>query len=146
MTPQDASYATVHDYPGGSVSLAPRIGMSDAVLRNKVNPHNTFNHLSLAEADKIMAVTADHRILEALAEHHGFVLVPVAFDAPATDTAILELVTHVWRHNGDVGRAVDDALSDGRITKRELDDIKESIYRVEQAMHTMLARITEIAE
>ena len=60
--------------------------------------------------------------------------------------AILELVTHVWRHNGDVGRSVDDALADGRITMRELEDIKQSIHRVEQAMHTMLARIQQIAE
>lgn len=145
MTPLDAAHATVHDYPGGSESLAPRLGMSGSILRNKVNANINTNHLTLVDADKMMSVTGDHRILEALAQHHGYVLVPVEFDTPSSDMAILELVTHVWRHNGDVGRAVDDALSDGRITKRELDTIKESIHRVEQTMHTMLARLKELA-
>ncbi|WP_341772648.1 phage regulatory CII family protein, partial [Burkholderia pseudomallei] len=44
----DAAYAVVHDYPGGSESLAPRLGMSAAVLRNKVNPNNATHHLGLA--------------------------------------------------------------------------------------------------
>lgn len=146
MSPLDAAHATVHDYPGGSESLAPRMGMRGSILRNKVNGNCDTNHLTLLDADKMMSITGDHRILESLAQQHGYVVVPVAFDSPSSDMAILELVTHVWRHNGDVGRAVDDALSDGRITKRELEDIKQTIHRVEQAMHTMLARITEMAE
>lgn len=146
MTPLDAAHATVHDYPGGSESLAPRLGMGGSILRNKVNANINTNHLTLVDADKMMSVTGDHRILSALAQQHGYVLVPVAFDAPPSDMAILELVTCVWRHNGDVGRSVDDALADGRITKRELDTIKKSIHSVEQAMHIMLARISQIAE
>lgn len=146
MNIKDAAHATVHDYPGGSESLGPRMNIVPAVLRNKVNPNSTSHHLTLVEADRLMSMTGDHRILEALAQHHGYVLVPVAFDTPPSDMAILELVTHVWRHNGDVGRSVDDALADGRITKRELEYIKQSIHRVEQAMHTMLARIQQIAE
>ncbi len=35
MTPQDAFHATCHAYPGGCESLAPRLGMTPAVLRNK---------------------------------------------------------------------------------------------------------------
>lgn len=146
MNIKDAMHHTVHDYPGGSESLGPRMGIVPAVLRNKVNPNSTSHHLTVIEADKMMTMTGDHRILEALAENQGYVVIPIAFDVPASDTAILELVTRVWRHNGDVGRAVDDALADGRITKRELEDIKQTIHRVEQAMHTMLARITEVSE
>lgn len=146
MTPLDAAHATVHDYPGGSESLAPRLGMSGSILRNKVNANINTNHLTLVDADKMMSVTGDHRILEALAQQHGYVLVPVAFDTPASDLAILELVTRVWRHNGDLGQAVDNALSDGVITKHEISDINQTIHRAEQAMHTMLARIKQIAE
>lgn len=146
MTPLDAAHATVHDYPGGSESLAPRLGMSGSILRNKVNANINTNHLTLVDADKMMSVTGDHRILEALAQHHGYVLVPVEFDTPASDLAILELVTRVWRHNGDLGQAVDNALSDGVITKHEISDINQTIHRAEQAMHTMLARIKQIAE
>lgn len=144
MNIKDAAYATVHDYPGGSESLGPRMSIVPAVLRNKVNPNSTSHHLSLIEADRLMSMTGDHRIIEALAQHHGYALVPVAFDAPASDMAILELVTKVWRSNGDVGSAVDSALADGRITTRELDNISETIHHLEQAMHTMLARLKEL--
>ena len=146
MTPIDAAHATVHDYPGGSESLAPRIGMRSNILRNKVNHNNETNHLTLSEASKLMALTGDRRILDALAAEQDCVVVPATCNVVVSDMAVLELVAKVWMHNGDVGRAVNDALADGRITKLELEDIKQSIYRVEQAMHTMLSRITGMAE
>lgn len=146
MNIKDAMHHTVHDYPGGSESLGPRMGIVPAVLRNKVNPNSTSHHLTVIEADKMMTMTGDHRILQTMAQQQGYVLVPVAFDVPASDSAILELVTRVWRTNGDVGKAVDEALADGRITPRELVNIEQTISGVEQAMHTMLARIREIAQ
>lgn len=145
MNIKDAMHHTVHDYPGGSESLGPRMNIVAAVLRNKVNPNSTSHHLTLIEADRLMTMTGDHRILEALAQHHGYVLVPVDFDQPASDLAILELVTRVWRTNGDVGKAVDEALCDGKITSKELEHIQDTITQVEQAMHTMLARLKELA-
>lgn len=72
MNVQDAAYRTVHDYPGGSESLAPRLGMSAAVLRGKVNPNNDRNILSLHEASQIMGVSDDFQMLHALAASHGF--------------------------------------------------------------------------
>jgi hypothetical protein len=120
--------------------------MSGSILRNKVNANINTNHLTLVDADKMMSVTGDHRILEALAQHHGYVLVPVEFDTPASDSAILELVTKVWRHNGNVGKAVDDAFADGRITQRELANIEKTIYDLDSTLHAMLARISEIAQ
>ena len=44
MTPQDAFHATCHAYPGGCESLAPRLGMTPAVLRNKARPGCHTNH------------------------------------------------------------------------------------------------------
>ncbi|MFH7611555.1 hypothetical protein RA272_29150, partial [Pseudomonas syringae pv. tagetis] len=66
MNVTDAAYDTVHQYPGGSEALAPRLGMSAAVLRGKVNPNTDRNLLSLQEADALMARTGDFRILHAL--------------------------------------------------------------------------------
>lgn len=53
MNVTDAAYDTVHQYPGGSEALAPRLGMSAAVLRGKVNPNTDRNLLSLQEADAL---------------------------------------------------------------------------------------------
>lgn len=55
MNVHDAAHATVHDYPGGAASLAPRLGMQQAVLNSKVNPNTDTHHLSLTDAMRVMA-------------------------------------------------------------------------------------------
>lgn len=146
MTPLDAAHATVHDYPGGSESLAPRLGMSGSILRNKVNGNINTNHLTLVEADRLMAMTGDHRILDSLADNHGYVIVPIAHADTVSDMAILELVTQVWHFVGDLGISVDDAFQGGRISKKQVRQVSDSIHVLEQAIHTLLARIDQLAE
>lgn len=146
MNVQDAFYATVHDHPGGCESLAPRLKTSAAVLRNKANPNNPANIPSLRDADQVMGLSGDYRILHALAANHGHVCIRTDVETPASDLAVLELVTHVWRSNGDVGAAVDAALADGRVERSELIEVRGAIYRTQQALHAMLARLEEMAE
>lgn len=143
---QDAFYATVHDYPGGCESLAPRMGTTPAVLRNKANPHSTANIPSLQDADRVMALTGDYRILHTLCSNHGHVAIRVDAQGDSGDLAVLELVTHVWAANGNVGAAVDATLADGRVDVRELKAVRAAIYRTQQAMLSMLARLEEMAE
>lgn len=148
----DAAYMTVREHPGGANALAPRFitragnGMHWAILNNKVDPNKDSHHLTLAEADKLMAFTDDYRILHALAANHGFVCVKAAADAAPSDLAILELVAAVWAKSGDVGKAVSDTLADGRVEAHEIERVKEAMYRVQQAMQQMVMRLEEIAE
>lgn len=143
---QDAFYASVHDYPGGCESLAPRMGTTPAVLRNKANPHSTTNIPSLQDTDRVMALTGDYRILHAMCANHGHVAIRVDARGDSGDLAVLELVTHVWAANGNVGAAVDATLADGRVEVRELKAVRAAIYRTQQAMLSMLARLEEMAE
>ena len=146
MTPQDAFHATCHVYPGGCESLAPRMGMSSAVLRNKARPGCHTNHPTLADADHVMSLTGDCRVLHALAAAHGHVCVPVDSDPAPSDLAVLELVTHVWRSHGNVGAAVDAAMADSRIEGGEVEQIRAAIYTNIQALQQMLARIEALQE
>ncbi|PTN55847.1 phage regulatory CII family protein [Stenotrophomonas panacihumi] len=116
----DAAHKTVKSYPGGSESLAPRIGMSAAVLRNKVNPNNDTHHLTLAEASEIMGVTSDDRILHALAAEHGYTLQPMG--ASNSSTVMGAMLDHVSSH-GAFAQAIQDALSDGLISENEMRSI-----------------------
>ena len=70
MNVTDAAHKTAHAYPGGCDALGDRMEMRPGVLRNKVNPNNDKHHLTLAEADEMMGLTGDHRILQALAAEH----------------------------------------------------------------------------
>lgn len=146
MSLQDAFYRTVHDYPGGCESLAPRMSLSAAVLRNKANPNNTANVVTLRDADQAMALSGDFRVLHELAANHSHIAIRVDATGDSGDLAVLELVTHVWAANGNVGAAVEATLADGKVELRELKNVRAAIYRTQQAMLSMLARLEEMAQ
>lgn len=146
MNVADAAHLCVHDYPGGSESLAPRLGMSAAVLRNKVNPNNTTHHLTVAEASRIMGITGDRRILHALAAEQGQVVVTPAQADDACDMAVLEAISALWSRNGDLGTAVHTSLADGTLTQAELAQIRAAAYAVQQRMASLLTRLHAMAE
>jgi len=136
MNTQDSAYKTVHAYPGGSESLAPRIGMSAAVLRNKVNPNNTTHHLTLAEASEIMDVTGDDRILHALAAEHGYTLERA--DAPTSGSLICALLGAASL-KGKLSALVAEVMTDGRITPNEAKAVADMCADVQ-------ALIAEVAQ
>ncbi|MFZ3286208.1 MAG: phage regulatory CII family protein [Telluria sp.] len=146
MNVQDAFYQTVHGAAGGCESLAVRLGMSSAILRNKANVHSVTNKPMLDDADRIMGITGDHSILHALAANHGYVCVRVPDDVDASDMAVLEMVTKVWTTNGEVGAEVNKALADGRITRREVEQVRAAVKRAERALEEVTARLAGMAE
>ncbi len=130
MNVSDAAYDTVHEYPGGSESLAPRMsnGMSAATLRGKVNPNNDRNLLSLQEANELMGKSGDYRILHAMAADHGFVVQRV--DAPQSGSMIGALLAAAAA-KGDLSQIIADALADGQISPNEADQIGRACAKVQ---------------
>lgn len=137
----DAAHKTVKNYPGGSESLAPRIGMSAAVLRNKVNPNNDTHHLTLAEASEIMGVTSDDRILHALAAEHGYTLQPISTIAHGT---VMGAVLANASQQGAFAQALRDALSDGLITENEMNSLSAAGTAQMEAMVHLLSRLRAV--
>ncbi|ALA82141.1 phage regulatory CII family protein [Stenotrophomonas maltophilia] len=131
MNVTDAAYDTVHQYPGGSEALAPRMGMSAATLRGKVNPNTDRNLLSLQEADALMARTGDYRILHALCAEHGFIAQRV--EAPESGTLITALLAAAAA-KGDLAELVSEAMADNRITPNEADAIARACQQVMAAL------------
>lgn len=146
MNISDAAYAVAHDYPGGCESLAPRMGMSANILRNKVNPNNTTHHLSLAEAARMSQVTGDVRIAEALANELGYSLVQMPRVEDCNDAAIVEMMGEAWSTHGDVGKEICKTLEDGRVETKEVDRVESSIYKHAQVLFNISARLRGMAE
>lgn len=146
MNVADAAYAVVHGYPGGSESLAPRLGMSAAILRNKVNPNNCTHHLTLAEADRLTGITGDLRIAHALAGAHGAVLMPMGDAADATDMAVLEVIAALWSRSGALGTEVHSALADNVLTGVELERIRSAAYALQAQVLGLINRLEAMAE
>lgn len=124
----DAAYATVHDYPGGAASLAPRLGTTTGVLNSKVNPNTRTHHLTLAEAMTLVTLTGDKRILHAMALQSGDVLVEGCGDLPECDMAVLEAMTGVFARVGQLGASVHSGLGDGVLTAKEFKAIERAAY------------------
>lgn len=141
MNTKDAAYHTVHDYAGGSESLGPRVGISAAVLRNKVNPNNETHHLTYEEAQRIADLTGDFRMLRAWAHQAGFLLIkaPKGCDS---DMSVLEGVVEVGVAHGQFMQTIHTALADGRV---DLDEINV-IRRAERALQTSAATVTQRME
>ncbi|MDR8398254.1 phage regulatory CII family protein [Paraburkholderia sp. USG1] len=146
MNITDAAYAVAHDYPGGTESLAPRLGMSGAVLRNKVNPNNTTHHLTLAEAVRMSQITGDIRIAEAIANELGYALIQTPRMEDCNDAAIVELMGAAWATHGDVGKEICKTLEDGRVETKEVERVESRIYAHAQVLFNISARLRGMAE
>jgi predicted RNA-binding protein (virulence factor B family) len=144
MNVLDAAQATVKAYAGGAESLAPRLGMSGALLRGKVNPGYDRNHLTLAEADLIMTVTDDHRILHALAHTHGYVLQrcdELEQEKADAQHRVDELVLQLMQATGSFAGTIAEAREDGVITPNEAKDTSKAGMSVQKVVVDLVAAI-----
>lgn len=149
MNTTDAAYHTVHDYDGGSESLGPRVGISPAVLRNKVNIRipraDKRHHLTLEEAQRIVAFTGDIRILQSWAHAEGYLLVKAPEGASESDMSVLESVTgSVMDHGGFIG-SIHESLVDGNLSPDEMRGIEKAARKAMTAIVNLLNRLRGMA-
>lgn len=145
MNYKDAFHRTVHEAPGGCEALAVRLGYTAGLLRNKANPNSTTNVLTMDDASRVMEITENYDVLHALARQHGFVCTKID-EQPASDMAVLESVTDIWKSLGEVGTQVHTALADGRVDQHEVRNIEKAIYVSIRPMMELLARLNGMAD
>lgn len=146
MNTKDAAYHTVHDYQGGSESLGPRVGISPAVLRNKVNPNNDTHHLTFAEAQRIVGVTGDRRMLQAWAHEEGYLLVKAPSGCRgASDMDILEKMAAFMVASGTLGKEIHVSLADGGVDAKEMERIEEAGREVMTEAAEVVQRLRSMA-
>ncbi|MBU0752387.1 MAG: phage regulatory CII family protein [Gammaproteobacteria bacterium] len=128
MNVVDAAHAVVHDYPGGSIALAPRLGMSAAILRGKVNPSDIGHHLTITESVRMQAMTCDHRILSAEADELGYMLTRIP-QVASGDIGMAAM--RAIKEFGDFVGSVEESLRDGKVTTNELRRIEKELLEAE---------------
>lgn len=154
MNVLDAAFDTVHDYPGGAGPLAERltrvnkdgdrVPMSEAVLNSKVNPNTTTHHITLAESDRLMGLTGDHRILYALANNHGYQLLKIGADQ--AHGTLMQRLLKANSAEGEVDRVLEEALSDGVITHNELKAVLAAEMERQAASMQLMTKLREMCE
>lgn len=145
MNVTDAAYAVAHDYPGGTESLAPRLSMSGALLRNKVNPNNPNNHLTLAEAQRMTDIADDERILHAWCHERNGVFVKLPGDAGQPDNEeIVDRFMRLTVHYGELALHFQKSTADGEVDARELAELERIgnlIHRTVEEIKALTVRI-----
>lgn len=119
MNLTDAAYNVVHGYPGGSESLAPRIGKNPTTLSHEV-ARVGMAKLGLETAAQISEMSGDMRILEAFAMRCRRMTIPLpTLDAPDDDACIVEL-GKLLKEVGDLVSESTTCLHDGKISDNEV--------------------------
>lgn len=134
----DAAYHLAHDYPGGVPALAQRMGKSANTLNSKVSLNDQIHHLTLREAVVMQEISGDARILHAMAGALGYTCVSLRCEsAPST----MEQVMHMAQEFGEVLGAVNQAVSDGRVTPREMHECERQAAELTAALNAVLASV-----
>lgn len=145
-----AVWRATQGYKGGIEAIAKQLStahhtVNAQILRNQVSG-NLRHNLSIATAESIVDLCNSDELAHAAAQQRGGVFIKLPEDGVhASDLAVLELVTQVWRANGDVGLAVDETLADGKVESAEIAKVRKAIYRTQQAMSAMLHRLEDMA-
>lgn len=145
MNYKDAIHKTVHGYPGGSEALAPRLGMTVGVLRNKANPNSATNVMSIDDLHSLMTVSDNYTALYALAASLGHSCHKIE-DGATNDQSVLESIAQVWQRSGEIGALVTKALDDGRVDAREVRDVREAVFKTIRSMMDLVERLNGMAE
>ncbi|RZL38729.1 MAG: hypothetical protein EOP35_05160 [Rubrivivax sp.] len=138
MNVADACNATVHEYDGGADSLGPRIGKRGTSLSAEVQVRSATDVAAMLEAGrtvpkfglldgmKVMRLTGDLRILNAMAVELGCMVVKLPALGDEDGPAATE-VAEVAKGFSDLMAGVVVSLADHRITDRELREVDRQV-------------------
>lgn len=124
MSPIDAARQVVHDYPGGSESLAPRLDKAHSTLRAELHPSaGTTAKLGLMTAVAITNLSGDLRIVAAFNEACGCCPPMPLPRCDVTDGSMKDLLERGCALSKDIAETFSEFqrdISDGRVTPTEL--------------------------
>lgn len=135
----DAAFALVRAYPGGAVSLAPRIGKAHGTLSGEVAGRPGYK-LGLDDAVAISQLSGDLRILNAFAAELGCMVLHVP-DYTATGDDVMQRVGAAAKEFGEFLAEVTTDAADGEISANEIKRIEKEwgdLLAVGQGMLTRL--------
>ena len=145
MTPLDAFYHLVHDYPGGAPALALRLGMNKFTLEKKADPDCATHRPAFDEVVKAEKLANDHRPLIAHAEALGYRCVKMGIGENVQLPDLLRDVLRFNKETGEALEAVHRALEDGRITENEIGEFEKQVADIMPASLALVERMRAVA-
>lgn len=137
----DAAYHVLHDYPGGSTSLAPRIGKNPFTMSSEVRGVGTAK-LGLVDAVKMSVVANDRRILNAFAYEMGCMVLVLPTNGRHVNT--FTQLGQLAREFGDYVEKLSAAVEDGKVTDNELARVREELAELVVAAQALEAEASRL--
>ncbi len=137
----EAAYRVAHDFPGGAVALAGKMGRNPGTFLNQVNPETETHHLHLGTAVQMQAITGDHRILQAMAGTLNEVCFPLPNLSRVSDDALLEMLCRIGYEGGDFYRVINLGLQNHRFTRADLAQVRNEGLEFIAAIAETMARM-----
>ncbi|MCF1444479.1 phage regulatory CII family protein [Ralstonia nicotianae] len=128
----DVLYSVARAYPGGIAALAPRMGMTAPVLRNKLRPGVDTHYMSFEQVSLLLELVDEAKVanaklpIRAFCWRHGMVALDidrVRADA-LTDTDLNRAYGNVLSELADISKKFGEALADGRVSHEEMDELE----------------------
>jgi hypothetical protein len=143
----DLLYRIAHSYKGGIPALAARMDKSSNVLNKKVNPSIDTHHTTLDDLLTILDFADDEKLFtHALCANQGGVFVSTANFEGISDMDLLETFTNLMAANGQFSVDFNNALSDRRISKEEVQRIKQDAYAISAAAAALVSRLETLVD
>lgn len=97
-------------HSGGIAAIANVMEVNQTILANKLNPNNDSNHLSLAEACRVIEITGDRSLVSAMAFLNGDVVMPAPEEHEEdTDKDVLSTFMRALHSASELGAQITDA-------------------------------------
>lgn len=142
----EAIYSTCHEFRGGAVRLAPRVGMNAGTLSNKANPGMESHQLGLRESIPIQRIADDYRILHAYAAALDHTAIPLGDFSACSDLELLELYAKYHARVGEMAKELHDTLADRKVTRREFSIVKHRSDEAVRANRELLSRLEALID
>ena len=144
MSPIDAAHRLGLEYPGGITALAVRLGMTPAVLSQKLNPNCHSHHLNVMEALRIQVACNKPDITRSMANELGFCLMPLSTSLTTCEGAPKNLaaeVAHTCKEFGDFMGSVQESIADGKVTPNERKSMEKELHEMINASQQLLRQM-----
>jgi len=143
---EDAAHHLVHSVSGGAQAVAEILGKSRNTLSNEVNPYMPRHKFGLLDAVRTMKAFNNFSLLQTIAQHCGFAVIPVGCFEGVADTELLDLYANWHAEIGDTAIALKETLADGVISEDEYRRIEKETIEANQASFEFLARLKSLIQ
>ena len=151
-TLKEALYNTVHHHPTLSVAaIAEELQMSASYLYRAVSPDKDTDGETATGVNypskkivPLVRLTQDYQALDFMERSLGRVAVSVPSTSSAAIKELCQCAMKAGAEFGDLLRAVDEAMEDGKVSPREMDRISKEGWEAIEAIMAVIVRCEQL--